>query len=186
MDGVVADWLTPTLELVGLEASTKFKSAVVKDYDALSTFISDRLLYARIHGEGPKFWLQLQVFPWANAIFNLARKYAFEPNIAFLSKTGKHDYAPTGKRWWRDKYYPDTELVLAKRKSLLACHKSFLIDDCPQQIDSFAAEGGHVFKWPCQYTLTYKKQVAATLRKLDTALKKASIDCALDCLDFKD
>ena len=180
MDGVVADWLNPAIKLVGLESNKKLKDAIITDYDALDTFVSERLLHTRIRSEGPGFWFNLEALPWADDIFKLARKYAYESNIAFLSKTGKYDYAPMGKRWWRDKHYPETELILAKRKSLLACEKSFLIDDCPEQIDGFDAEGGYTFKWPCQFALNNKNRLATTLNRLDNALKSASKYCFQD------
>jgi 5'(3')-deoxyribonucleotidase len=88
-------------------------------------------------------------------------------NFAFVTSPGRFGFAPTGKFNWRQKNYPDLNLVITKSKHLLAAPDAILIDDDGRQIEAFDKAGGKGFLWPSQYQLRKDdKYLVATYQNL--------------------
>jgi hypothetical protein len=172
LDGIITDWYTPAAKLCGVDLNNKeVRSKLRKGECDLSDFISDETVWKNIDAEGPKFWLNLKLFPWAMDLYNALKKTGH--HIAFLSSPGKNNPIPcTPKHEYLIKHFgEDVDIVLAYNKWHCAGPNKILIDDSKKKRDAFLKNGGQVFAWPNQFQLEDDGNVNKVIEQVLVAIK---------------
>jgi len=153
LDGVIVDWLGPTMKLAGLnptDASTR--NAVRDNPPIVDRMIGHERLIELLEKAGSDFWVNLPLLPWADLLIDSLNK-ALPDQICFLTSPGNWSSAASGKMIWQEKNYPDIPILIGTHKQLAASDLKFLIDDDPNQYSRFIQMGGQGWLWPNQYVL---------------------------------
>lgn len=154
LDGVMANWMDSAIKTANVCVTTDVYNGL-KRGKWLDDYVPD--LWDYIDPQGPEWWANLELTPWANDLYELVSKFG---DVAFLSSPGNaHKHLSTvknaccGKHDWVLKHFPDVPLVLAHAKYVCASNDKLLIDDTIMKLDAFAEHGGHTFLWPNQFRI---------------------------------
>jgi 5'(3')-deoxyribonucleotidase len=153
MDGVIMDWNSQVLKLLGLDNDMEVKERmfngenleeIVKNFDSKLNFRDEN------------FWKNIQPFEWALDLYSSLQK---EGDLYILTSPGKFSKrganflisAISGKLRTLENYFPDSKPIFGNEKYLCANKNAILIDDHPEKIRKFKEYGGETFLWPHEY-----------------------------------
>jgi len=104
------------------------------------------------------FWAGVPLMPWAHELVNELELRFGQGNICLLTSPIDEDGCVDGKQDWVKEHFP-----AYRRRTMIGPAKEFcagspkhaLIDDRPENIDTFAAAGGSVFTFPAPWNDGY-------------------------------
>lgn len=148
LDGVVVDFVTPSLAIHGREdliADPSFPP--VYDYWPKMGLTGDEF-WKPIKIAGPQFWADLPLYPWAHELMDLCTQYDPDWQIA----TKPVDAGGCAAKWdWRLKYAPKHRLHITTDKIELCKPGHVLIDDADGNITAWNAAGGNGILFPASW-----------------------------------
>jgi 5'(3')-deoxyribonucleotidase len=142
LDGVIANW---TLGMSKAYNIPYPKNTILKPWglEAVLTRSQISVAHAPL-----KFWMDLEVFPWANELIDIVAIAC--PEWHFLTKACNSPLSWAGKAFWIDNHFPkyDERLIICRdSKSFIGKPGDILIDDHPVNIKEWNAMGGNGFLW---------------------------------------
>jgi len=154
LDGVLADWLSPALCVMGYEPD-----AVYAAWDKLNprpwnvfqviTTSADRGWQA-IDLAGDSFWANLPKLSHANALMQSCRSVS--DSVTVLTSPSQHPSSYSGKVRWLDHHFgrgfAHSQALLGGCKHVVARPGAVLIDDSPANCSAWEANGGHAILFP--------------------------------------
>jgi hypothetical protein len=176
MDGVMFDWQGKVLEILGLDKN-EWTQILRKDEGALEKNLGKNKVWDAVNRCGIDFWENLELFPWSIDLYDLAKKYG---EVLFLSSPGSSNVNPEGvaaacygKIISVNKYFPNTQVILAKNKYHLAGKGKILVDDSSKKLEPFQEEGGEIYLWPNQWKLiSGGVSIDETFKRLETKIEE--------------
>jgi len=142
MDGVLCDFVTPALKLVGVDA----KRSDVTDWDIPKALgIDHDVFWEPLLAAPANWWIRLPVYEWTNALLYAARRHTDEKALV---TTPISPASAAGKWLWGRLHAPVFMFFTAQDKSFYAQPNSLLVDDCPANIDAWRAAGGKAILFP--------------------------------------
>lgn len=156
MDGVLVDFLGGACKYLGIDTLDPINRKMLKDELPFEKHFVEggRDTFIDIINEaGYDFWMELELLPWANTLFNLVNKISGKYNVYFLTSHSDFPVAVQAKINYIKKYFNSDRIVITKYKSLCARPGTILIDDMDYNLSPFESEGGDSFKWPNQWKL---------------------------------
>jgi 5'(3')-deoxyribonucleotidase len=156
MDGVLYAWNKGIAKMFDVPYDNKaIQEEFAGDYEGLESFIGFDKVEKGIRDAGKKFWLDLELFPWARDVYREAVSYAGDKNVFFLTSFGKWPDSASAKLevLTRDFKTNPNQVILTKSKHLLAREGSVLVDDKPENLDAFQDHGGTIFRWPHEFSI---------------------------------
>lgn len=146
MDEVFSDFVSAAAEAHGFEPGEIAHARIEHQLWSMAevmTILRGRLMtqqefWAPIHSLGESFWIRLQPLPWAIQLLGVLQESGLEWHI--LSSPARGVQAYTGKvRWIQDFFGPNFDrFILTPHKHLLARPGTVLVDDRPENLESFA------------------------------------------------
>jgi hypothetical protein len=132
MDGVITDFDKRFTDLAGM-GPREYESSFGKD--KFWDFID-----SKEKGGGVGFWVGMPWMPGGPELYNRISQH----NHALLSSPSRSESSKLGKRLWKKKYTPNTDLILslAANKKNYADGGSILIDDRESNIQQWREAGG--------------------------------------------
>ena len=132
MDGVITDFDKRFTDLAGM-GPREYESSFGKD--KFWDFID-----SKEKGGGVGFWVGMPWMPGGPELYNRVAQH----NHALLSSPSRSESSKLGKRLWKKKYTPNTDLILslAANKKNYANGDSILIDDRESNIQQWREAGG--------------------------------------------
>jgi hypothetical protein len=126
MDGVLDNFIKGYYELTGIDITGQFHS--------------DAKFWEPVNKAGYDFWLNLEWTKDGKKLWNYIKKY----NPEILSSPSHKDDSRIGKHDWIKRELPGTHLILRtpQNKKEFATPNSILIDDRPENIESWTKAGG--------------------------------------------
>lgn len=160
MDGVIADFHQGVCDLFGVTLTDSklplpWKYAVEKNIsELLGREVTPREMWTRINEktvtEG--FWLNLNTYPWARDLLHMLKEFAREYGMQIIISSNPGDFhlAFSQKiQWLKHNLDIDpSDVMLGKHKYLMASDNTFLIDDCDENTNAFAYDGGYTYLFP--------------------------------------
>jgi len=145
MDGVLADFVGGVLRL----SESELRPEDVTDYDLYSVLgVSVAEFWKRIDQRGALWWAELDPYPWAAYLWQMAREAG---DAYVLSTPSQSPSSSSGKVMWIDRHLPQRDrrrYILAPDKTPLARRGAILIDDRPANCESWRRRGGRVIPFP--------------------------------------
>jgi phosphopantetheine adenylyltransferase len=142
MDGVIVDFDKRFTDLAGM-GPREYENSFGKE--KFWNFID-----SKEKGGGVGFWVGMPWMPGGEALYNRVAQH----NHALLSSPSRSESSKLGKRLWKKKYTPTTDLILslAANKKNYANGDSILIDDRESNIQQWREAGGIgiLYKSPSQ------------------------------------
>jgi phosphopantetheine adenylyltransferase len=142
MDGVIVDFDKRFTDLAGM-GPREYENSFGKE--KFWDFID-----SKEKGGGVGFWVGMPWMPGGEALYNRVAQH----NHALLSSPSRSESSKLGKRLWKKKYTPTTDLILslAANKKNYANGDSILIDDRESNIQQWREAGGIgiLYKSPSQ------------------------------------
>lgn len=104
------------------------------------------------------FWLEIEPFPWAYDLYHNLQNYCDE--LVIMTAPSQNPICLAHKLIWLRKYLdvPSRNVMMGKKKYLLARSDTLLIDDSPQNCREFVKNGGNAVCIPSDWntkTLTF-------------------------------
>ena len=132
MDGVIVDFDKRFTDLAGM-GPREYENSFGKD--KFWDFID-----SKEKGGGVGFWVGMPWMPGGPELYNRVAQH----NHALLSSPSRSESSKLGKRLWKKKYTPNTDLILslAANKKNYADGNSILIDDRESNIQQWREAGG--------------------------------------------
>ena len=132
MDGVITDFDKRFTDLAGM-GPREYESSFGKE--KFWDFID-----SKEKGGGVGFWVGMPWMPGGPELYNRVAQH----NHALLSSPSRSESSKLGKRLWKKKYTPNTDLILslAANKKNYANGDSILIDDRESNIQQWREAGG--------------------------------------------
>ena len=132
MDGVIVDFDKRFTDLAGM-GPREYESSFGKE--KFWDFID-----SKEKGGGVGFWVGMPWMPGGPELYNRVAQH----NHALLSSPSRSESSKLGKRLWKKKYTPNTDLILslAANKKNYADGNSILIDDRESNIQQWREAGG--------------------------------------------
>lgn len=171
MDGVIVDWNSSALDLLGMRDDYEIKSRMKKG-ETLENIVPG--LYEMVLNEKEDFWEKLNLFEWSKELYDYLDK---KGDLYILTSSGNFQkrganflqYAISGKLKTLEKHFPNANPIFACSKYVCANSNSILIDDTYSKIRDFENNGGKGFLWPHEYIV---KEIGFenVLKKLDKEL----------------
>lgn len=93
------------------------------------------------HTDTIGWWANLPVYDHAKWLVDY-----FSDPVLLTSPMGPNSYA--GKAIWAKRHFPDTPLIIANDKHLIARQSVSLLDDCEANIEAWDRAGGRGVLWP--------------------------------------
>lgn len=156
MDGVLCD-----LQRGMLQAHDRMD---LYPYDGYLTArvlgISRGALWDPIVDDGPEFWADLDIYPWAHELLDFVDKIAREVTILtrpLVVEGGTYNFRETGlcvegKLKWLHRHLDGAHgVIFTDKKNTVSKPGTLLIDDDEAYEAAFLAAGGHQFIWPQPY-----------------------------------
>lgn len=112
-------------------------------------------------------WANMGKMPMADRIVDAAFEVAGVENVVILtSPTYRGSGCLEGKYTWLRNHFPRLadQMVITKRKDLLACPSRLLLDDFSKQVTTFRRAGGHAILCPAPHNT--RRGVMATFDPL--------------------
>lgn len=151
IDEVLADWLTPTLRLLGHNPQAVFDS-----WDSLNPrpwnvfnvlHMPEVRAWQIIHEAGAEHWANLPFHRWSRPLYdaccNLGPTY-------LLTSPSNHSSCAAGKVEWIQRHFGSRfrDYIITPRKHCCAKPGTVLIDDSPRNCAEFMAHGGEIVLFP--------------------------------------
>jgi len=157
IDGVLADWITPAVGILGYHPDEKDVRSRIKNGERIEDMLGlptkevRTMLFEKLD---ESWWANLDIFPWAE---ELIKNMQTMGSVCLLSSPGKHfkyaSIACHGKTLWVEKNFPNIPFILTCYKEFCACSSSCLIDDSARNCEKFIKYGGKAFTFPNQYSV---------------------------------
>lgn len=158
VDGVLVDWHSGAVQAVG--GAYRIPTALDRPVmlrELLPPGVSKTQMWRRINELGEAFWRQLPVYPWAPTLIDVCRQVA---PMTILTKPSFHPSSVKGKVEWLHEMFGEsfTDYVLTHDKAA-ACGRpgALLIDDHEENIEAWAATGGHAILFPHAANKRYRE-----------------------------
>lgn len=160
LDGVLADFVSSALEAHKKDVAAAFQEWPPGEYNALPKLCgveSEEEFWAGVneykphwekHGTpGAHLWQNLKVYPWADLLWNLCEERS--PTWVMTSPARSAGSA-FGKIEWLQKWKGEKfrRYVIAPNKAHLGKPGALLIDDDPNNVKKWIAQGGHAILFP--------------------------------------
>jgi len=114
-------------------------------------------VFETIEGLGAKYWENLELFPWATALYNGLSEIG---DVTILTSPGSWTHAGRGKLLALKRDFEIKNFILAKKKEVCAAPNAILIDDKKKNISKFREEGGWGHVWPNSFCIDDKEPTA--------------------------
>lgn len=144
MDGVLFNFVQSTIDLLNKDLGCHIKHEDIKDWNIHKAFgLTAGDMWKRIDNEGPDFWANLELYPWAKELVSML-EHILGDNIYFCSSPSMSPWCLLGKRQSIIKHFPkyNTKFVFTNHKQLLANKDTILIDDSLKNCAKFEDAGG--------------------------------------------
>ena len=146
MDGVLCDFMGGWCKAAG-----KPEDTIVTDYNCAAQFgMNQKQFWEMTNVEN--FWLNLKEFPWTQDPIKLCFEYDDEVIIS-SSPSNRPECFSQKAQWVKEhtSFCPSQDMMLGRRKHLLARPGTALIDDHTTNIDAFNVAGGCGILFPTTY-----------------------------------
>ncbi len=144
MDGVIADFVTPSLKVAGIPLTHD----QVTTWNYFEPYMTEKEFWGKIDGE-PSFWKNITPYPWANDLVKLCRSFA---PVRFCSSPALDPHCVAQKvQWLRWHQFMDddkNDYHFTPYKYELAKPKRILIDDSKSNGLDFLKHGGIAIEFP--------------------------------------
>jgi len=161
MDGVLCDMIGAVLKLH--DRSDMYKSVEYHFERTLDMSVANA--WAPVIASGPKFWENLEMFPWALELIDFANKISREVTILTRPLILEHSdgretgYCVQGKlAWLRKNLNWNRDVIFTAKKNAVSKPGALLIDDDELYEEQFRAAGGHQIIWPSFHNKFKDKQ----------------------------
>ena len=148
LDGTLIDWDGKVADMFHLNLNDKtIRQKVVKRGDIVKILgMKEDDFWRIIDKEGPEWWENLELLPWAKDLYNLLKKKY--QSVCFLTSPSNNPSSAYGKIKWIKKHFDTKDFLIGKNKHFCAHKNAYLIDDSSKKINKFIEHGGHGFLWP--------------------------------------
>jgi len=144
MDGVLADFVTPSLQATGIPLAHD----ECQSWNYFAPFMSENEFWRKIDAVDG-FWDSLKPYPWARELVQMCELIA---PVYFCSAPARHHSCASAKITWLRTHglmgKRDDNFLLTKHKWMAAGPNRVLIDDGEHNIDDFVKHGGKAIKFP--------------------------------------
>ncbi len=144
MDGVIADFVSPSLKAAAIPLSHDECTS----WNYFRGFMTEEGFWAAIESVDG-FWESLKPYTWAHDLVNMCKNVA---PVYFCSAPAHHKSCAGAKiHWLREHGFlqgKEDHFILTPHKHLLARNGTVLIDDGQHNIDAFQGAGGHAITFP--------------------------------------
>lgn len=144
MDGVIADFVSPSLKAAAIPLSHDECNM----WNYFSGFMTEDEFWSAIESVDG-FWDSLKPYEWAYELVEMCRRIA---PVYFCSSPARHKSCAGAKiHWLREHGFlkgTDDRFILTRHKHLLANNGTVLIDDGKHNIDAFRGAGGSAITFP--------------------------------------
>lgn len=132
-------------------------------------------------GMGYEFWSNLDPYPWAAELVDLAKQAVGSENVAFCTSPAHQPGCIEGKIDWCKAFFPDVPVVITRAvrgqpapKHFLAHPDVILIDDYDKNVDTFIEHGGRAILFPMPWNTQHVQyQLGNSLEAVICGLKIA-------------
>lgn len=148
LDGVLCDFIGPTLRLFGHDPEVVFANWPAGTYDVAAVIgVSTNDLWRTIDKAGFHHWADLPKNPWADDLLTACREIA--PTI-ILTSPSRHISSLSGKLAWLQRHYGRKfrDYLIGPPKHFCANADTVLIDDCDKNCEEFRVQGGEAIVFP--------------------------------------
>ena len=151
MDGVCTNFIESCILANNLNPDIiipKWKKEYRGIFDAYKVFnIDNSQFWKSIDKQGEEFWSEMGTYPWFKDLYDSLSDLG---EVYFLTSPSQNPSSLSGKLKWLQKHFNKSfkDYVITPKKHLLANENSFLIDDYPQNVDSFNKAGGTGILFP--------------------------------------
>jgi len=175
MDGVIADFVTPSLEV----AEIPLQHANVVTWNYFAPYMSEQVFIKKIN-DTEDFWADIKPYPWATELVRMCEMVA---PVYFCSNPGAYKGAASAKIDWLVKYgfmgRHDYNYILTPHKFLNASPNRVLIDDGEHNTSDFNKHKGIGVLFPQpwnspQAVLTEKTRLSHVSSCLEAAVNSLS------------
>lgn len=153
LDEVLADWLTPALNVMNHNPAKVFAAWDKLDprpwdvFDVIET--SKSRGWQALELAGASFWAHLPLLPHAKHLFKMCEAIG---ETTVLTSPSLHPSSYSGKVHWLNyhfgKGFAHKRALLGASKHVVARPGAVLIDDSPTHCEAWRAEGGHAILFP--------------------------------------
>lgn len=174
VDGVLTDWSGGVCKLLGIDPYDPEAQKILRADKAMCGYKFGSLedVDKAVLAAGHKFWMDLELLPWANDLLELCNRY----DLYFLTASGRFHQGAAAKCDYILEHFGSYKYVITKYKYLCAKPNALLIDDLSKNVRAFEEHGGVTFHWPCQWKLREDPAlVRSTLMALEAKLKQFHI-----------
>ncbi len=151
LDGVVTNFFNPSLELHGRRDLIESWPLGVWDAEEVLGLTLKEFLFP-IHQIGSDFWSNLETFPHSNELWRICNEFAKTYICTAQTECGSsaHGKIKFVQRWFSELGCPekDADIIITKRKYLLAMPGVVLIDDRDKNCFDFIEHGGQAILFP--------------------------------------
>lgn len=144
MDGVIADFVSPSLKAAAIPLSHDECNM----WNYFSGFMTEAEFWSAIESVDG-FWDSLEPYSWAHSLVHMCKSVA---PVYFCSSPARHKSCAGAKiHWLREHGFlkgTDDRFILTPHKHLLANPGTVLIDDGKHNIDAFRGAGGSAITFP--------------------------------------
>jgi 5'(3')-deoxyribonucleotidase len=151
MDGVCSNFIKSCILANNLNYNETINLWISKykgEFSAYKVFnITNNEFWKNIEKAGEEFWSEMEVYPWFNELYTELSKLG---KVIFLTSPSQSPTSLSGKLKWLHKEFNSgfKDYIITPQKHLLANKDSVLIDDFPQNIESFIGSGGNGILFP--------------------------------------
>lgn len=169
LDGVCADLIGSVLRMFDrrdlLRSWPRGEYAIYKALGCDEAWMWEKI------ARDPDFWLNLELYPWADGLIAYAHDLGFQPVIL---SAPKDPVSAMQKLKWVEHHLGQWRLpvILTWDKHLLARPGRVLIDDFDDHVNQFREGGGEAILWPQKWNSAHADErnadgiVRSTLRRL--------------------
>lgn len=145
LDGVFADYLTPSLRLWGFDPAN-YPPNQWNTWEALGISLSD---YVGTIDKQPNFWREIKPYPWKDALVGFLDDLEIPWSIVTSPWLFQHPTLHSDKvAWVREHIGRSVKCNIVDDKFLMAKPQHLLIDDGHHQVSAFIAHGGQAVLFP--------------------------------------
>jgi 5'(3')-deoxyribonucleotidase len=152
LDGVLADFVGGVCRLWDISYA-ELVANWGDDYDiCVPLGITTDELWRRIDAAGESFWAELEPYPWAYDLFAACCELA---PTTILTSPSWHPSSLAGKLKWMNRHLSEADVfrryLIGPTKEACAHRNAILIDDRPENCDTFKRHGGHAVLFPAPW-----------------------------------
>lgn len=151
VDEVLADWLTPTLRLLGFDpadVAATWSEINPRPWDVFEVLrVSPDRAWRAIDEAGSQHWADLALHPWSMPLYRACKDIA--PTFLLTSPSLASTCA-SGKVEWMQRHFGRSfrDFLIGPAKHACARPGALLIDDSPRNCERFVEHGGHAIVFP--------------------------------------